>query len=149
MTRIAREIAVGRDAEAAWRLIGDLSRYDDVLVGITRWEPSGSNRYWVLMQVGSVSTGGEVQVTVDDRARRVAWQSVRGTQHDAMLEVVEDGPGRCRIRLVVQFRLAGPLGPLVTRATRPIVARNLMASLETARHLVEHELETPDSSETS
>lgn len=144
MTRIVREVAVARDAATAWRLVGDLSRYDDVLVGITRWEPSGPDRYWVLMQVGSIATGGEVAVHVDDTVRRVTWHSVRGTRHDAMLEVVDDGPDHSRIRLQVRYRLEGPLGPLVTRATRPIVVRNLVASLETARHLVEHELDGED-----
>lgn len=147
MSRIVREIAVDRDAATAWRLVGDLSRYDEVLVGIARWEPLGEDRYWVLMQVGSVSSGGEVAVTVDDRARRVAWQSIRGTRHEAVLEVIEEGPGRCRIRLQVTFELVGPLGPLVMRATRPIIARNLVASLETARHVVEHELPAAGSAE--
>ena len=140
MTRIVREIAVARDAEVAWRLVGDLDRYDDVLVGITRWEPSGEGRYWVLMQVGSIATGGEVEVVVDAVARRVSWRSVRGTKHEAVMEVVADEPGRSRIRLEVAFELVGVFGPLVTRAARPIVVRNLVASLETARHLVEHEL---------
>ena len=141
MTRIVREIAVARDAEVAWRLVGDLGHYDDVLVGITRWEPSGEGRYWVLMQVGSIATGGEVEVTVDPDERRVAWQSVRGTRHSATMEVLDDGPGACRIRLEVTFELVGLFGPLVTRAARPIVVRNLVASLETARHLIEHELD--------
>ena len=145
MTRIVREVAVARDAVTAWRLIGDLSRYDGVLVGITRWEPRGPDRYWVLMQVGSIATGGEVAVHVDHTARQVTWQSVRGTRHDAVLDVLDDGPGRSRIRLQVRYRLDGPLGPLVTRASRPIVVRNLVASLETARHVVEHELDGPTS----
>lgn len=149
MTEIVREVEVARDASAAWRLVGDLSRYDEVLVGITRWEPTGEDRYWVLMQVGSISTGGEVEVTVDDAARQVAWHSLRGTRHDAVLEVLDDGSDRCRIRLRVRFELAGPVGPLVTRATRPIVARNLVASLETARHLVEHELDEPSAGGTT
>lgn len=149
MTEVVREVRVARDAAVAWQLIGDPSRYDAVLVGITRWEPTGDDRYWVLMQVGSISTGGEVEVTVDDAARKVAWHSLRGTRHDAVIEVLDDGPERCRIRLQVRFELAGPVGPLVTRATRPIVARNLVATLETARHLVEHELDGPPTQRTT
>lgn len=141
MTRIVREMAVARDADAAWRLVGDPDRYDDVLVGISRWEPTGEGRYWVRMQVGSVATGSEIEVVVDPAAHRVAWHSVRGTQHAAVMDVLDDGPGRCRVRLEVSFGLAGLFGPLATQAARPIVARNLVASLETARHLVEHELD--------
>lgn len=144
MTRIVREIEVGRAADAAWQLVGDLDRYDEVLVGITRWEPSGDGRYWVLMQVGSIATGGEVEVDVDDDGRTVSWRSVRGTRHEARLQVVDDGPDRCRIRLEVDFRLVGLLAPIATRAARPIVVRNLLASLETARHLVEHQLDRPE-----
>ena len=73
-------------------------------------------RHWVLMRVGSISTGGEVEVTVDPAARRVAWQSVRGTRHGAVMEVVDDGPDRCRIRLEVSFRLVGMFGPIAARA---------------------------------
>lgn len=140
MTRLRREIAVRRDAATAWRLVGDPSRYDDVLVGVTRWEPSGPDRYWVLMRVGAVATGGEVEVSLDAAARRVRWHAVRGTRTDAVLDVVDDGPGHCRIRLDVHYGLEGPLGPLASRAMRPMVGRALVASLETARHLVEHEL---------
>lgn len=61
-------------------------------------------------------------------------------RHEAVMDVLADGPGRCRIRLEVAFDLVGMFGALVTRAARPIVVRNLVASLETARHLVEHEL---------
>ena len=141
MSRIVRSIAVARDADTAWRLVGDLDRYDDVLVGITRWEPAGEDRYWVLMQVGSVATGGEVEVTVDAAAHRVAWEAARGTRHGAELEVLDDGPGHCRIRLEVSYGLTGMFGPLVTRAARPIVARNLVASLESMRHIIEYELD--------
>jgi len=143
MTTITREIAVARDAATAWRVVGDIARYDEVLVGITRWEPTEAGTYWVLMQVGSIATGGEVEVVVEDDARRVSWQSVRGTRHDAVWDVVDDGPGRCRVRLRVRYELVGLVGPLVTRAARPIVVRNLVASLETARHLIEHELDPP------
>lgn len=143
MTTITREIRVARDADTTWRVVGDIDHFDEVLVGITRWEPTGDGTYWVLMQVGSVAAGGEVAVDVDPDAKRVTWRSVRGTRHDAVWEVVEDGPDRCRIRLQVRFQLVGWVGPLVTRAARPIVARNLVASLETARHLVEHELDRP------
>ena len=142
MSRIVRSIAVRRDADTAWRLVGDLDRYDDVLVGITRWEPAAEGRYWVLMQVGSIATGGEVEVTVDDAARRVAWQAVTGTQHSAQVEVLaSDEPDRCSIRLVVTYALSGMFGPLVTRAARPIVVRNLVASLESMRHAIEFELD--------
>lgn len=144
MTTIVRTIEVARDADAAWRVVGDLDRYDEMLVGITRWAPAGEGRYWVLMQVGSIATGGEVEVTVDDATRTVSWHTVRGQPHEARLEVRPDGADRCRLRLQVDYRVVGVLAPLATRAARPIVVRNLLATLETARHLVEHELGDPE-----
>lgn len=140
MKQIVRAIEVGRSAAAAWRLLSDLSRFDEVIVGVRRWEPAGDDRYWILMQVGAVPTGGEVRVTVDHDAHEVRWQSLRGTRHEARLKVDEVTDDTCRIVFELQFELVGPAAPLTELLAGPILRRNVEASLESARHLIEFDM---------
>lgn len=144
MRRVTRSIDVRRDAATAWRLVGDPSRYEDVLVGVTRWQHLGGDRYAVLMQVGAVATGGQVVVTVDDDQRRIRWETVRGTGHTATLQVTATGPDRSRLTFELVFDLVGLAAPLTEWLAAPMVERNLVASLETARHLLEHVPEVLD-----
>jgi carbon monoxide dehydrogenase subunit G len=143
MKQIVRTIGVGRSAADAWRLVSDLSRYDEVIVGVRRWEPAGDGRYWILMQVGAVPTGGEVRVTVDHDAHEVEWTSLRGTRHDARLKVDGISHDTCRIVFELRFDLVGLAAPLTELLAGPILRRNLEASLESARHLIEFDMEVP------
>lgn len=143
MKRIVRAIDVGRSAADAWRLVSDLSRYDEVIVGVRRWEPAGDDRYWILMQVGAVPTGGEVRVTVNHDAHEVAWTSLRGTRHDARLKVDETSDDTCRVVFELHFDLVGPAASLTELLAGPIVRRSLEASLESARHLIEFDMDRP------
>ena len=67
------------------------------------------------MQVGSIATGGEVEVTVDDAARRVAWQARHGGPSTARRSRCwrTTDPGRCShpargdLRPVRDVRAAG------------------------------------------
>lgn len=138
MRRVLEAIDVARDADAAWQLVGDLSRYDEFVVGTTHWERLSEGRYAIRMQVGAIAAGGEIAVTVDADRRRVHWETVRGTGHTANLQVGETGPDSCRITFELMFDLAGAVAPLTERLATPLVERNLVASLETARHQLEH-----------
>lgn len=138
MKRVLEAIDVARDADTAWQLVGDLSRYDEFVVGTTRWEPLAEAHYAIRMQVGAIAAGGEIAVTVEPDRRRVHWETVRGTGHTANLQVDETGPDTCRITFELMFDLAGVVAPLTERLATPLVERNLVASLETARHQLEH-----------
>jgi uncharacterized membrane protein len=143
MKRITSVIEVDRDADRAWRLVSDLSRYDEVMVGTAKWEPLGGDRYRVMIQVGAVPTGGEVTVTVDHEAREVGWEAVRGTGHQARLRVQPLPDDRSRLVFELTFALAGPAAALTELVAGPIVRRNLEASLESARHLIEFDMDRP------
>jgi len=143
MKRITSAIEVARDADQAWRLVSDLSRYDEVMVGTAQWEPLGEDRYRVMIRVGAVPTGGEVAVTVDDDAHEVRWQSIRGTGHQARLRVQPLPDDRSRLVFELTFALAGPAAALTELVAGPIVRRNLEASLESARHLIEFDMDRP------
>lgn len=138
MRRLGKLIEVRRDADVAWQLVGDLSRYDEFVVGTTHWEHVTDDRYTIRMQVGAIAAGGEIEVTIEDAERLVHWTTVRGTGHTARVQVVEAGPGRCRVTFELAFDLAGIAAPLTEQLAAPLVERNLVASLETARHLLEY-----------
>ena len=77
----------------------------------------------------------------DPDAHRVAWRSRSGIWHEVVLAVTDDGAAACRLTMDVRFRLTGLGAIAVERLAAPIVRRNLVATLESLRHLVEHELE--------
>ena len=135
-----QSIEIARPPEDVWRLVGDLTQYDRFLFGTTQWQPSGDDRYWIHMQVGSVPVGGEVAVSVDDEDMVVAWETLRGTEHRARLWVDPLADRVSLLSIEVVFRLLGPFATLVEWTAGPIIRRNLVASMETARHLVEHDV---------
>lgn len=144
MRKIAKSIDVRRDADTAWQLVGDLSRYDEFVVGTTHWERVGEGRWTIRMQVGAIAAGGEIDVTVDDADRLVHWTTVRGTGHTARLRVDETAPGRCRVTFSLDFGLVGLAATVTEWLASSLVERNLVATLETLRHLLEYPPTEPD-----
>ena len=143
MTRISESVDVRCDADTAWQLVGDLSRYDEFVVGTTHWQHVADDRYTIRMHVGAITAGGEVEVSVDPAQRLVHWHVVRGTAHTARLQVHETAPGRCRVTFELTFGLAGLVAPITERLAAPLVGRNLVASLETLRHRLEYPADAP------
>ena len=71
---------------------------------------------------------------VDDEHRRVAYTALDGpgmSYHHASMQVVEEGPGRCRFVWITDFLpadIAGNLAPLIAQG-----AKALKSNLEAAR----------------
>lgn len=143
MSRISTSVDVRCDADTAWRVAGDLSRYDEFVVGTTHWQHVADDRYTIRMHVGAITAGGEVEVSTDPTRRQVQWHVVRGTAHTAWLQVQETEPGQCRVTFELAFGLAGLVAPITERLAAPLVRRNLVASLETLRHRLEYPEDAP------
>jgi len=75
----------------------------------------------------------ELIVAVDDKAMRLAWsaRSERLEHHNASVQVIEDGPGRCRvvwIADVLPHEAAKTVGAMMEKAM-PIMRKTLEAGL--------------------
>jgi hypothetical protein len=147
---VVRSVAIQRPAAAAWGAVADLEQFGQFVVGVARWDPIGrptggvGDEYAILLQIGSVAAGAEVTVTeFDPDAHHLAWRSRSGIWHEVVLRVTDaaDGAAACRLTMDVRFRLTGLGAIAVELLAAPIVRRNLVATLESLRHLVEHELE--------
>ena len=117
MATIRREISVGTSAQRAWDAVRDVGAVHRRLVpGVltdTTMEPGART---VTFANGMVIR--ERIVDVDDAARRLVWSATGGRleHHNASLQVLEDGEGRCRLVWIADLlpdAVAGDIGALM------------------------------------
>lgn len=132
MASIRIEFDIAADAAHVWQVIGDWAD------GPARMAPGYvvSSRAADDVRVVTFADGfvaRERLVTRDDEARRIVYSLIGDTapEHDnAVMQVVPDGPGRCRMhwsRDVLPDEAAQPLSAAMNEAA-PIIKR----ALETA-----------------
>ena len=98
MASIRRDMLVAADPERVWQAIRDVgavhTRLAPGFVVDTRLEPGAR-----VVTFANGLVARELIVNVDDDARRLVWAVVGGrlSHHNASLQVLADGPGRCRV----------------------------------------------------
>ena len=143
MITVARTTTVHRPAGDVFAVIADMTRYPDLIVGITRWDPVGAvaggvgDRHRVLMAVGSIEAGGIVRITAWRPDRTIGWTAETGVRQQGSW-LLSPTPAGTEVTLRLGFDLAGPVGGLVERIASISVGRKLAATLATLRHVVEH-----------
>jgi len=117
MATIRREISVATSAQRAWDAVRDVGAVHRRLVpGVltdTTMEPGART---VTFANGMVIR--ERIVDVDDAARRLVWSATGGRleHHNASLQVLEDGEGRCRLVWIADLlpdAVTGDIGALM------------------------------------
>ena len=124
MASIHKQMAVEVGSDEAWaalRLVGEPHKlFAPVLVD---GQLDGDTRT-VRFANGMVLQ--ERILDVDDKSRRVAYSAVNGpgmTYHHASMQVLDDGPGRCRFVWITDFLppdVAGNLAPLIEQGARAL-----------------------------
>jgi carbon monoxide dehydrogenase subunit G len=99
MPTIRKEMPVAAGIDSVWaafRDVGAVHRLAPGFVTDCRMEEGGAAR---IVTFGNGMVAREVIVDVDDAGRRLAYAVVGGrlTHHNASFEVIDDGPGRCRV----------------------------------------------------
>ena len=67
--RLSKSVLIDARPKAVFDLVSDSDRYDEFIVGVTRWEPRSKKkrgkgaRFKILMKVGSIQAGGIVGIT--------------------------------------------------------------------------------------
>lgn len=143
--RVERGIDIARPAGEVFDLVADAERLPEFFMGLTRWRPVGSQlegpgaRFLVRMKVGSIEAGGRIRIARWEPPRLITWESEQGIPQRGAWRIREVD-GRTELRVELEYDLSGgPLGWLVDRLVARIVGRNLMATLMSARRLLEAE----------
>lgn len=142
---VTESIMVRRPGPEVVGAFSDLDNLAPLLVGFSKFQPTGSKRaevgaeYEVFLDVGTIHVGGRVVLTDFAPTGRIAWKSVRGTRHNFTL-VLEGIGDRTQVTTTMEYEFAGGmLARLSERIGSKIIQRNLCASLEKIRHHLEFE----------
>jgi uncharacterized membrane protein len=114
--RIEERIEVDATPDRVWKLIQDPASLTGLDEGLTV-EPDPETpkgglraRYRILMRVGPVPIGADVEVVEFSPARELAWTSLTGIDHRFRVRLRELGPNRTRLVLRFGYSSPGPLG---------------------------------------
>lgn len=99
MPSIRKELPIAADVASVWAAFRDVGAVHQLAPGFVtdcRLEEGGAAR---IVTFGNGMVAREMIVDIDDAGRRLAYAVVGGrlTHHNASFEVIEDGPGRCRV----------------------------------------------------
>jgi hypothetical protein len=130
MASITEQVSVSVDAQRAWQALRDVGSAHVLFAPVLVDGSLAGEVRTVTFANGLVAQ--ERILDVDDQQRRVAYAAlnVPGMEyHHASMQVVEDGPGRCRfvwITDVYPAAVADSIRPLITQG-----AQALKKNLET------------------
>ena len=126
------EVAIiATDPRVVLPIIGGLGRFKELAT-----DADGLGEWDLFIDIGSVHVGGRVVVERPE-PRRLTWHAIRGTRHQLVLTVAEEGDD-ARVTIVMSLQLAGlVLGWVAETLARGIMARHLDAGLQQLRHHIE------------
>lgn len=119
MATIRAEIALAAAPDAVWDAVRDVgAAHRRLAVGFVTDVRVEDGARFVTFSNGLAVR--ERIIDIDDGARRLAYSATGGSaeHHNASIEVLADGPGRCRLRFitdVLPHTAAGPVGAMVAR----------------------------------
>ena len=133
--KLEEEIVVGAPPSAVWDVIADPCRIGRRGDRFTIEElqpdtvPGPGARYRVLLKVGAVPVGGNVEVVEHTPGRELTWTTITGVDHRLRLRLREKDGGT---RVVLRFAYDSPglLGTVADVAAYVPVRRALRELLE-------------------
>jgi len=136
--RIEKQTVLTAAPAEVWKLLRDpvaLGRFSDQLhvdprPGTTA--PGIGARYRVMLTVGAVPVGGNVEVTVYEPERELQWSTVTGVDHRMRLRLRETDDGSTRLTLRFAYDSPGIFGTAADLASFVPVSRimdHLLASV--------------------
>ena len=109
--RLEETVTVAASPAEVWRLVSDpcaIGRLSD-LMSVEELEPDTvpgvGARYRVLLKVGAVPVGGNVEIIEYDAEREMSWTTLTGVDHRFRLRLRESDAGT---RLVLRFGYDSP-----------------------------------------
>ena len=123
MASLHKEAVVDASPDSVWDAVRDVGAIHTRLAKgfVTDTRMDGTSR---IVTFASGMTARELIVTVDDRAKRLAWavvDSPRLTHHNASLQVFADGNGGSRLVWIADLlpnEMAEPIGGMIDQGLR-------------------------------
>jgi fatty-acyl-CoA synthase len=125
--RIEKEVVVDVPPDKVWEAAGDptaIGRLSDRLQ-VTPMEGTGEAgvgaRYRVLLKVGAVPVGGNVEVITYEPGREMQWTTVTGVDHRLRLRLRQTKAGKTRVNLRFAYDTPGIFGTAADLASYGVV----------------------------
>ncbi len=124
---------VATDPDVVFPIMGAFGRFDCI-----DRRPDGSQEWDLYLDVGTIHAGGRVLVESPSE-NSLVWQSVRGIQHKAHIEVSPTTNG-ATVTMTISVEFAGRLlaGWVTGLLADGILARHIEAGLQQMRHRIEY-----------
>ena len=124
MASITEQMSVAVDAERAWKALRDVGRAHVLFAPVLVNGSLAGEVRTVTFANGMVAQ--ERILDIDDERRRVAYAAlnVPGMDyHHASMQVIDDGPGRCRFVWITDLHpaaVADSIRPLITQGAQAL-----------------------------
>lgn len=143
--RVQRQCVVDADRDTVWKVVSDPECYPEFVASLERWEimtdgprEGKGARYTVHWKVGSVPIGGLIEVVEFDPPRELSWIGITGVSQRGRFRLRPTDDGRTAVTFRLAYESAGNLlGLLADRVAARYVGRNIAATLDNLRRLVE------------
>ena len=142
MGTVTRSVLVRRSVEEVAKEATDPAVVLPIIGGFGRFEfivenPDGSQEWDLFLDLRTVQVGGRVLVE-RPTPTRLAWRSLRGKRHHAVLDVTPgDGGAVLSFSITVVF-VGAVTGRLTGYLAEGILARHIEAGLQQLRHHLEY-----------
>lgn len=117
-----------------WKLCGDPAHLAGLSDRLTiepekPGAPAGrGSRYRVLLKVGAVPVGGDIEVVVHDENRDLVWTTLTGVDHRMRVRLRERPDGGTTLTVRFAYDTPGVFGVVVDLVSFPVV-RGIMGDL--------------------
>jgi len=134
--RIEAKRAVAVSPDEAWEVVSDpcaIGSLSDALIVHELEEgstPAVGTRYRVLLRVGPVPVGGNVEIIEFEKAREMSWTTLTGVDHRLRLRLREHPDGGSWIILRFAYDSPGVLGSVVDIVSFPTVRATIRELLD-------------------
>lgn len=141
--RIEETVDLAAPAERVWQVCGDpckLGALSD-LINVEPLEgdadrPEIGSRYRVLLKVGAVPVGGNVEIVALEPARELAWTTLTGVDHRMRVRLRERPDGTTRLTVRFAYDTPGFLGTAIDLVAFRAVRRAIRAMTDEAARSV-------------
>jgi uncharacterized membrane protein len=141
--RVEQSIEIAAPRERIWELVSEPKRYSEFMSGST-WKPvegeptSGPRaRFWLTVQAGSTDLGGVIEVVEWEPPHVLAWTNVSGIDNRGRW-ILRDRGEATEVTMRFSYQVPGGILALIaSRLSAPILRRDVRASLEALKDVIE------------
>jgi uncharacterized membrane protein len=141
--RVEQSIEIAAPRERIWELVSEPKRYSEFMSGST-WKPvegeptSGPRaRFWLTVEAGSTDLGGVIEVVEWEPPHVLAWTNVSGIDNRGRW-ILRDRGDATEVTMRFSYQVPGGILALIaSRLSAPILRRDVRASLEALKDVIE------------